>query len=680
LFWPFRASAPSAQTTGDNSPAINAAGDVSVVQGYTAEKVAELIDHAVRSATESHAKELADLAAQLGATTEAVLNFLRILGERRVERDRLLETLSELGDKYRAAVERIASLEAVDANTKALLEQAQMANVAADYVTVDRLLAQAEANEIAAAEAARAAADSRFIRVAEVRASRGVVALAGLRFSEAATQFDSALVVLPQSEVDQRYTLLMLKAEALERHGAEKVDKDALLATIEIYDGIVFGGTAPQWLRRSALLALGRARTMLGTREADPKRLFEAIATFKLALKQYPRDEDPVNWAMIQMSIGNALSQIGRRADNSRALTDAVTAYTAALAALDTDKEPQRAALLLSNFAAALRTLGGRERGIATLEYAVLLNRLALRLFDRTKTPSSWATVKHNLGNLFNELATRRPGMSDLDAAEKCFRVALEERTRARAPVDWAETKNGLAMTLAYRGQRSQSQTLLGEAADTFREALEELTPERDPQSFVQAQTNLGSALAQRGELLGDDALLDEAIEAFTVARGAIARDRFPLLWASNEANLGTVLQNRGERAKDKLRVDSAVAALKGALEEWPLEKLPIQHATGQNNLGNALLASSRLGGGNEDARAAETALRVAMQVWDKAGMRRDAAGTRVNLATALIQLGKKNEASRLAGQAADLFRTEGMTPWVQRAEALKTSATGGVS
>lgn len=94
--WPFRASAPSAKTTGDNSPAINAGGDVSVVQGYTAEQVAELVDHAVRSATQGHARELTDLAGQLGATTEAILNFLRILGERRVERDRLLETLSEL--------------------------------------------------------------------------------------------------------------------------------------------------------------------------------------------------------------------------------------------------------------------------------------------------------------------------------------------------------------------------------------------------------------------------------------------------------------------------------------------------------------------------------------------------------------------------------------------------------
>ena len=313
----FGKPAQDARTTGAYSPAINAGGDVSVVQGYSADEVQILVAAAVTGATASHAKAVADLAAQIGATKEAILNFLRIMGEKRVGPDHLLETLSELGEKYRAAGERIASLASADEDTQRLLDDAKAANELGDYATADRLLAQAEQAEMRAADALQAQAEERLAKVAEVRAGRGLLALAALRFGDAAQLFDSALEALPKGRSNMWFNLTMLRGEALERQGIDQGDNGALLQAIKTYDGLIGDDAVAQSARLTVLLALGRARTALGTRESDPKRLFEAIGTFELALKYCPGESDNDNWITIQTSIGIAFGQIGRRSRNT---------------------------------------------------------------------------------------------------------------------------------------------------------------------------------------------------------------------------------------------------------------------------------------------------------------------------------------------------------------------------
>ncbi len=52
---------PVAETSGPNSPAINAGGNVNYVQGFTAEQVQALMRSVVTDATASHAKGLSGI-------------------------------------------------------------------------------------------------------------------------------------------------------------------------------------------------------------------------------------------------------------------------------------------------------------------------------------------------------------------------------------------------------------------------------------------------------------------------------------------------------------------------------------------------------------------------------------------------------------------------------------------
>jgi len=76
---------------------------------------------------------------------------------------------------------------------------------------------------------------------------------------------------------------------------------------------------------------LGNALCILGERESGTKRLEEAVAAFREALKEYTRERVPLHWAMTQNNLGNALMDLGERESGTKRLEEAVKAYKAAL-------------------------------------------------------------------------------------------------------------------------------------------------------------------------------------------------------------------------------------------------------------------------------------------------------------------------------------------------------------
>ena len=81
-----------------------------------------------------------------------------------------------------------------------------------------------------------------------------------------------------------------------------------------------------------AQMNLGTALETLGEREGGTARLEEAVAAYRAALEQRPRDEVPLDWAMTQMNLGNALRTLGERERGAARLEQAVAAWNASLA------------------------------------------------------------------------------------------------------------------------------------------------------------------------------------------------------------------------------------------------------------------------------------------------------------------------------------------------------------
>ena len=364
-------------------------------------------------------REASALAEKLKLRTEAMIGFLRTLGEQNVPPEKITAKLIEIANQAIATRQRLAPLEPDDPATKALVDQAKVELDKGHPDAASALLQRAEEAELASAAQARAlaqqasaAADARQLRAAKARESRGDVALTQLHYGEAAGLFGSAASLLPAGSSADRGRLLSRQADALYRQGSE------------------FG---------------------------DNKALTDSIAIWKeISEQDYPRTKAPLDWAMSQNNLGNALATLGGRESGTARLEDAVAAYRAALEERTRDRVPLDWAKTQNNLGNALWTLGERESGTARLEEAVAAYRAALEERTRDRVPLDWATTQNNLGTALWTLGARESGTARLEEAVAAYRAALEERTRERVPLDWAMTQMNLGNALAGAGRAGE--------------------------------------------------------------------------------------------------------------------------------------------------------------------------------------------------------------------------------
>jgi hypothetical protein len=157
--------------------------------------------------------------------------------------------------------------------------------------------------------------------------------------------------------------------------------------------------------------AYAMAERQVGKERGDNARLETAIAYFRKALTERPRERIPLDWAMTQNNLGTAL-----------------------------------------------RSLGELENGTGRLEEAATAFREALKERTRERVPLDWAATQNNLGNALSSLGERESGTEKLKEAAAAFREALKERTRERVPLKWATTQNNLGDALRCLGERQANQ------------------------------------------------------------------------------------------------------------------------------------------------------------------------------------------------------------------------------
>jgi PDZ domain/Tetratricopeptide repeat len=223
--------------------------------------------------------KIAGLAQKLGVTESVVQNFLRILGEKQVQPERLLENLADIAERHINMVQRLAILQPQDPATQRLVQDACSAIKGGDYDRADRLLKQAETAELAAvgmaeelASQAQEAADQRRLNAAAILAERGELSLTRLNYLDAAQHFKAASDRVPGADLKARAKYLNRYANALYEHGDKKGDNAVHNAVLR-----------------------------------------QAIDVYHKTLQELPRKRVPLDWANTQSNLGLALATLGER-------------------------------------------------------------------------------------------------------------------------------------------------------------------------------------------------------------------------------------------------------------------------------------------------------------------------------------------------------------------------------
>ena len=309
------------------------------------------------------------------------------------------------------------------------------------------------------------------------------------------------------------------------------------------------GAIGPE--RRAHLqLSLGSALLTLGELESDAEYLKQAIAAYRAALQELPREHVPLDWAGTQNNLGNALGILGELESDAEHLEQAVAAYRAALQELPREHVPRDWARTQNNFGNVLLVLGELESDAEYLKQAVAAYRAALQELTRERVPLDWATTQNNLGNVLQILGKRECDAEYLKQAIAAYRAALQELTRERVPVAWARTQKNLGSALQVLGARESDAEYLKQAIAACRAALQELPREHVPRDWARTQNNLGNALATLGKLESGTEHLEQAVAAYRAALQELPREHVPRDWARTQKNLGLAIQILRERGR----------------------------------------------------------------------------------------------------------------------------------
>jgi tetratricopeptide (TPR) repeat protein len=442
LAFPALAQLQRSETHGTQSPAVIAGGDVSIAYGLTVDQVQELTKAAAAGAVGPLADRIVDLSNRLGVTHNAAVTMLQIIGQEDVPVERLPRKLIEVAEQYKSAMDRVAGLDSRDPATRDLVEQAEAALKSGHLDEADQLLSRAEQDEVAAArkalglaQQAQMAADQRLLRAAKDREVRGDIAMTRLRYRDAAQHFQEAADLVPAGYPDEKGRLLHAKGNALLEQGEERGDYPALVNAIAAYRGALDQRPRERvplkWAATQSNLGVALAR--LGERDSGTQRLEEAVAVSRAALEEWTRERVPLDWAATQSNLGVVLHMLGERESGTAQLEEAVVVFRAALEERTRDRAPLDWARTQSSLGNALTKLGNRENGTARLEEAVAAYRAALEEHTRKRVPLDWAMVQNNLGTVLSELGEREAGTARLEEAIAAHRAALEEYARARA-------------------------------------------------------------------------------------------------------------------------------------------------------------------------------------------------------------------------------------------------------
>ncbi|MGI9416712.1 MAG: hypothetical protein ACR2RA_02615 [Geminicoccaceae bacterium] len=153
---------------------------------------------------------------------------------------------------------------------------------------------------------------------------------------------------------------------------------------------------------------------------------------------------DTASWAEDQYLMGLQLLSSAEQSSGTRALSDAVLAFKAVLGEWPKERDPMRWAIARSDLGYALALLGRRQSDTAVLEQAAAACRDALGELGRSETPMLWAAAQHHLGVSLGGLADMRDDPDLRQASIEALEQAIAGFKGAGANADAKKAENRL--------------------------------------------------------------------------------------------------------------------------------------------------------------------------------------------------------------------------------------------
>ena len=195
----------------------------------------------------------------------------------------------------------------------------------------------------------------------------------------------------------------MVRTELLLGWGARFVDQallqDALTEAETALDALQFEYEPITFARATSLK--GQALALLGEMTGQAESLLDGVNLLSGLLKDFSKDQSPMDWARIQTALAQALQAMGEATTSEQAFEQAVTCYDRANSVFKTVPALALGAYATSNRAVCLSRSAELSGDLTVLDAAETAFRMELAGFAAGRNPTAWALLQVNLARLY---------------------------------------------------------------------------------------------------------------------------------------------------------------------------------------------------------------------------------------------------------------------------------------
>jgi uncharacterized caspase-like protein len=176
---------------------------------------------------------------------------------------------------------------------------------------------------------------------------------------------------------------------------------------------------------------------VLAARDSAVVILSEVVASMDAALLARPKDDNPLDWSMMQHTRASVLADRAKLTSSTEDFVAAVAAYDEVLGVYDKGRMPAQWTTAATNLAGTLRQYAVLTKDIPPLDRAADLLRQSIEVTPRELSPPDWALMHTKLGSVLSDKFALDGSIETADASLAAYSAAEEINTPEANPGEW---------------------------------------------------------------------------------------------------------------------------------------------------------------------------------------------------------------------------------------------------
>lgn len=237
---------------------------------------------------------------------------------------------------------------------------------------------------------------------------------------------------------------------------------------------------------------------VIAARDQAVAILTEVVASMEGAIAARPREDNPLDWSMMQHTLASVLADRGKLTASADDYAAAIAVYREVMSVYSKDRTPAQWTTSATNLAGTLRWYALLTKDITALDEAAGLLNQSIELTPIATSPLDWALMQSKLGSVLSDKLTLDGKAETADAAIAAYTASETVSTIEAYPSEWERLQLYKVQVLFAIGTPTMDRKRLQTAYDIGSNAQTQLAERGLPSAgfFEQMLPTLSEILA----------------------------------------------------------------------------------------------------------------------------------------------------------------------------------------